>query len=288
MAKRIIVAVPIVLVILLAIFMQGYVLAAVAVLLACASQFEVVRAMDGNGKPVIKIVSFAFTAVLAVLFLFSIGSLYISYIPNLLTHGMVLAVFVIAVMATFIIGIISKKYDANSVINTTFTLLYPQLFMMLFYFIILDVKTGAVLFSQSIYLRTVILMLMVFIPAMLSDTFAYFIGKRFGKTKLCPTISPKKTVAGSVAGVVGGMVAGVLIYLLFVNNGAFINYLVAGAVLAVISQFGDLSASYIKRELQIKDFGKLLPGHGGIVDRIDSILFCIPIVYLLSNMFYLF
>ncbi|MEF9988143.1 MAG: CDP-archaeol synthase, partial [Christensenella sp.] len=95
------------------------------------------------------------------------------------------------------------------------------------------------------------------------------------------------TVAGCVAGIVGGIIASVLIWAVFSNVASItmmplLNYIFAGAALAVISQLGDLSASFIKRSLNIKDFGKLLPGHGGIVDRMDSVLFCIPLVFALS------
>ncbi|HBU11360.1 MAG TPA: phosphatidate cytidylyltransferase, partial [Clostridiales bacterium] len=86
--------------------------------------------------------------------------------------------------------------------------------------------------------------------------------------------------------------AGALVWVVFENMttpggyriaiGGLVNYLFKGGVLAVISQFGDLAASYLKRMLNIKDFGRLLPGHGGIVDRMDSILFCIPTLYILN------
>ena len=127
-----------------------------------------------------------------------------------------------------------------------------------------------------------VVFLMVLVPAMFSDTFAYFIGMAFGKRKLCPQISPKKTVAGSVGGVVGGLVGALLISMLFWGGKNLAGFMAAGAALGAISQLGDLSASFIKRSLNIKDFGKILPGHGGIVDRMDSILFCIPAVFILT------
>lgn len=117
---------------------------------------------------------------------------------------------------------------------------------------------------------------MVFIGAWISDTFAYFTGRLFGKHKLIPEVSPKKTVEGSV----GAIVFTTLLMLLYGWIVSLVtdftpNYLVLGLaapVLSVVGQIGDLFASLVKRERGIKDYGKLLPGHGGIMDRFDSIL----------------
>ena len=117
---------------------------------------------------------------------------------------------------------------------------------------------------------------LVFVSAWVCDTFAYFTGRLFGKHKLAPAISPKKTVEGSI----GGIFFTVLAFLLygFIVDKAFsleVNYLVmalSGLLLSVVAQLGDLFASLIKRERGVKDYSNLLPGHGGIMDRFDSIL----------------
>ncbi|MEG0256721.1 MAG: CDP-archaeol synthase [Christensenella sp.] len=294
MGKRILVAIPIVIIVALAVLLQGWALAVFVAVLACACQYEIVRAMDGNGKPIIKTVSFVFAGLMVLAFLLSFRSNQKAYSFSLLTMPFVLSVFVLLIIAAFIIAMFSKKHTMESVSNTIFTFVYPQMFFVLFYMLILNVDMGAyasewfpeVMVSVG-YFRILVLLLMIFLPAMFSDTVAYFIGKSFGKTKLCPSISPKKTVAGCVAGIVGGIIASVLIWAVFSNVASItmmplLNYIFAGAALAVISQLGDLSASFIKRSLNIKDFGKLLPGHGGIVDRMDSVLFCIPLVFALS------
>jgi phosphatidate cytidylyltransferase len=288
MGKRILVAIPIGVVVIMVVFLQGWALAIFAVALACACQFEVVRAMDKNGKPLVKWISYLFAALSAGLFLLSFGETAVRF----LTPAIVLALFVVLTMAAFITAMFFKKYTEQSVLYTGFTMIYPQLFMILFYSVILDAGQG-----PRTYGRILFLLLMIFLPAMFSDTAAYFIGKTFGRRKLCPTISPKKTVAGSIAGVVGGVVAALLIFLLF-DNAAFVggspiiapigNYLITGMILASLSQLGDLAASYLKRALAVKDFGRLLPGHGGIVDRMDSVLFCIPLVYILTSIFDIF
>lgn len=130
---------------------------------------------------------------------------------------------------------------------------------------------------------------LVFIGAFSTDTCAYFAGRMFGRHKLCPDISPKKTVEGAIGGVVG---AGI-IFVLFgiVVNNAFAGFLggrqfnllllfVLGLIAAVISEIGDLVASSIKRQYDIKDFGNILPGHGGILDRCDSIILVAPTIFL--------
>ncbi len=118
---------------------------------------------------------------------------------------------------------------------------------------------------------------LIFIAAWLSDSGAYFIGVKFGKHKLIPDISPKKTVEGLIGGVVCCMlmflVYGDIVTLAATDRVANIfALLIAGAVLSLISVFGDLLASYIKRRYKIKDYGSLLPGHGGLLDRFDSVL----------------
>lgn len=124
-----------------------------------------------------------------------------------------------------------------------------------------------------------------FVLAFLSDTGAYFAGMAFGKHKLAPVISPKKTIEGVVGGVLGAML-GMVIYA-FVLQAAFkfrVNYAYAlayGALGSLTAVFGDLSFSVIKRQTGIKDYGNLIPGHGGILDRFDSMIFVGPLAEIL-------
>lgn len=135
---------------------------------------------------------------------------------------------------------------------------------------------------------------MALMAAWVPDAGAYFVGTAMGKHKLCPDISPKKTVEGAVGGlIVTGIVFGIagLVYRqVMLGKGIefSVNYplLMAIAVIAAfISMVGDLSASLLKREYGIKDFGKLLPGHGGMVDRFDSVYFVLPYMMLIFNAF---
>ncbi|MEG2454691.1 MAG: phosphatidate cytidylyltransferase [Oscillospiraceae bacterium] len=129
------------------------------------------------------------------------------------------------------------------------------------------------------------LVVLPLLSAFTSDAFALFAGMLFGKHKLAPELSPKKTVEGAVGGFVGAVVCTVL-YGVIMQFGFHlqVNYFILalyGALGSAISQLGDLSFSYIKRQYQIKDFGNILPGHGGILDRFDSVILCAPLTELL-------
>ena len=118
----------------------------------------------------------------------------------------------------------------------------------------------------------------VLMSAFGTDIFAYLFGKAIGKRKLCPSISPNKTVEGSIGGVIGSILLCGIFSLIFMRT-EFWTCIVIGAAGGVFSQFGDLAASVMKRKIGIKDWGNLIPGHGGVLDRIDSVLFTAPLVY---------
>ena len=114
------------------------------------------------------------------------------------------------------------------------------------------------------------------------DTCAYCVGMLIGKHKMAPVLSPKKSVEGAVGGVVGAALLGIIYAA--VTKGPIVEYAVICAIGALISMVGDLAASAIKRNQGIKDYGKLIPGHGGILDRFDSVIFTAPVIYFLSIM----
>jgi phosphatidate cytidylyltransferase len=131
---------------------------------------------------------------------------------------------------------------------------------------------------------------LVIIGSSLTDIFAYFIGTLFGKTKIIPHISPKKTVEGSIGGVIGCMIVMVLYGAVVMNRPgvetiSLYHFAFLGFLCGIVSQVGDWAASAIKRSTGIKDFGRLIPGHGGILDRVDSILFVAPLVYIYVSYF---
>lgn len=118
---------------------------------------------------------------------------------------------------------------------------------------------------------------------------AYFAGTFLGKHKLCPEISPKKTVEGFIGGLLSNGVIFVvinLIYVVFFVEGYKVNYVntfILGLICAVLGTIGDLTASLIKRQCDIKDYGNIMPGHGGLMDRFDSVLFVVPFIYVYLN-----
>ena len=121
---------------------------------------------------------------------------------------------------------------------------------------------------------------LVFICAWGCDTCAYCVGMLIGKHKMAPVLSPKKSVEGAVGGVAGAALLGVIYAA--ATQGPMLEYAVICAIGALISMVGDLAASAIKRNQGIKDYGKLIPGHGGILDRFDSVIFTAPVIYFLS------
>ncbi len=128
---------------------------------------------------------------------------------------------------------------------------------------------------------------MIFICAWGNDTCAYCVGMLFGKHKMFPVLSPKKSVEGFAGGIAGAALIGLVYGLVFGGNLSSLSNppvfcMIIGAAGALIAVVGDLSASAIKRDTGIKDYGNLIPGHGGILDRFDSILFTAPVVYILA------
>ncbi|MBQ8545823.1 MAG: phosphatidate cytidylyltransferase [Clostridia bacterium] len=135
--------------------------------------------------------------------------------------------------------------------------------------------------------------LLIFISAWVCDTFAYFVGRLLGKHKLIPEISPKKTVEGAIGGIVFTFIA--LVGYWCIVNFAFgyeglsiIHICILGVVLPIVSQIGDLIASSIKRQYNIKDFGNVFPGHGGVLDRFDSAMLVAPVLCFTNAIIFLF
>jgi len=165
------------------------------------------------------------------------------------------------------------KYGAFRVASTFFSYCY-----------------GPLMFSFIYLLRTLPngrdMVWLVFTASWACDSSAYAFGYVFGKHKLAGVLSPKKTIEGAVGGVLGSFAAGLILGMIMINHGtaeagAAQTWILGGisAVGAVFSQIGDLGASAIKREFAIKDYGRLIPGHGGIMDRFDSVVFVAPFVY---------
>ena len=127
-----------------------------------------------------------------------------------------------------------------------------------------------------------ILLLFTVLTTVSVDSFAYFVGKSIGRRKLAPSLSPGKTVEGAIGGALGAVLVGALLAPALSLPLDFC--LAAGFLVAVVAQLGDLGKSAVKREMGIKDFGSLIPGHGGVLDRFDSLIFTAPAVYWLTTL----
>ena len=181
-----------------------------------------------------------------------------------LTYILVLAVFIL-----LIIPVINLKYTFIDVALTVLGFLYVGVFFS-FIYLVSEMPGG------SFYVW------LIFIGSWMTDTTAYYAGRLFGKTKLCPEVSPKKTVEGSLGGLVGATLFCGLYGVFVTRYVAYVplyHFFIIGAICGVFSQFGDLVASSVKRYVGIKDYSKLIPGHGGILDRFDSILFSGVVVF---------
>ena len=133
-------------------------------------------------------------------------------------------------------------------------------------------------FNFLIIIRNMSLYYLIYVVliTIMSDTFAHFFGTKIGKIKLCPNVSPNKTVEGMVGGVFFGTFIGTVFFITFVSVNANIFYtIIISLALSLIAEFGDLVFSAIKRRYGVKDYGNIMPGHGGVLDRLDSILFAI-------------
>lgn len=170
----------------------------------------------------------------------------------------IIFIFVIALLVSLVL---KKDITLKDAMATVFSVLYVPFFMF-----------------HVTYLNKNIYIWLIFITAWGTDTFAYVFGNLFGKKKLCPTLSPHKTVEGSIGGIIGSIFL-TYIFAKYFNLYPMSKIIVLSILCSIMSQFGDLTASRIKRITGIKDYGKIMPGHGGILDRFDSILFTSPIVY---------
>ena len=243
----------------------GYVLAATLLAISCIAFHELSKVCKIHGEKgcnALEIVSYISIIFLYVLTVVTSDDMFILLWAILLFLA-ILGVYVFAF----------PKFHANQIMAAYFCVLYAPLMFSFIYRIRMT--------EYGIYL-----VWMVFIASWISDTFAYFTGMLLGKHKLAPVLSPKKSIEGSIGGIAGSALAGALFgYLFSTQVSQDVNLTVVCAVLgalgSVISQIGDLAASGIKRNYEIKDYGKLIPGHGGIMDRFDSVIVTAPIIYFL-------
>lgn len=194
---------------------------------------------------------------------------------------------VLAMLACFCIGmgaiVLTGQADLPRAVATVLPIVYPGfLFSLMF-----------PLQDQSQFMMCVLALMMLFVIPLMGDVGAYFVGCKFGRHKLSPVISPKKTIEGAVGGLAFSVISAVLFAwavsklpqiwpareVFQIEVGPLWHYAVLGLAGGVFSQFGDLTASMIKRYCGVKDYGRIFPGHGGMLDRFDSVLFMSVITY---------
>jgi len=228
--------------------------------LSALATWEVLRVLGLHRKLVVSIPSYILAALLP---FFSYGLFFgpdtqINYIL-ILALSLFAYMFYLIAVSVFTGGVLGYKTVASA-------------YMMVSYVIVAFSAFGLVRYMEN----GVFYFEMLFIGAWVPDIFAYFIGSLFGKHRLAPVLSPKKSVEGAVAGVIFGTLAfllyGFIIELFFPMDANYLVLGVLGFVLSILAQIGDLWASLIKREYGVKDYSNILPGHGGILDRFDSVL----------------
>jgi phosphatidate cytidylyltransferase len=190
------------------------------------------------------------------------------FLPNVaLGNGLKLC----SVMSLLILGLFFRKNKNNTIVDSIlsgFGILYISLPFCLF---------RRMAFVDGHYEASVIIG--IFCLVWINDTFAFFCGKAFGKHKFIPLISPKKTIEGLIGGILAVAVCSIVIgYFTKVYSKEF--WIVSGVMVMFFGTLGDLIASALKRYVGVKDFGTLIPGHGGFLDRFDSLIFVIPFIYL--------
>ncbi|MBQ6660913.1 MAG: phosphatidate cytidylyltransferase [Lachnospiraceae bacterium] len=258
--QRLISGVLLVLIAIGAIAFGGYVLWGVLLAVSLIGMFELNRVFGAGFGPA-AILGYLAACGYYVLLLFEKDSW---ILPGIM-------LFLLAEMIVFVIGY--PNIDFKQVLAAFFGVVYVAVMLACIYRVrIMD--SGAYL------------VWLVFLGAWGSDTSAYCVGRLIGKHKAFPVLSPKKSVEGCVGGVLGAALLGFVYALIFRSSltsvaSPLIAFPVICACASVLSQFGDLAASGIKRQFGIKDYGTLIPGHGGILDRFDSVIFTAPAVYLL-------
>lgn len=201
----------------------------------------------------------------------AVGYYALLFLDRIELMTMLSLVLLVLLMAVYVFSY--PKYIASQVMTAFFGFFYVAVMLSFVY-------QTRVLSDGSVVVW------LIFLSSWGCDTCAYCVGVLFGKHKMAPKLSPKKSVEGGIGGIAGAALLGAL-FALGVNkwgnaDANIIQYALICGVGGAISQIGDLAASGIKRNYEIKDYGKLIPGHGGILDRFDSVIFTAPIIYYLS------
>ncbi len=255
---RLLSGIVLVVLIVAVLYFGGYVTAGAMLLLSLGGAFELLRIYKLEKSPM-GIATYITTIIYYILLVFDKSQ----YIMPLII------LFVLVILGIYVITY--PKFTDKDAMAAVLAFMYVTV-MLSYMYLIRDLKHGGAL------------VVMVFVCSWVNDTCAYCVGVTLGKHKMTPKLSPKKSVEGLVGGIAGSAAFGALYGMFFskhvtaIDNAPII-FAIIGAAGALVAVIGDLAASAIKRNNEIKDYGKLIPGHGGIMDRFDSIIFTAPIIY---------
>ncbi|MBE6810688.1 MAG: hypothetical protein E7521_06495 [Ruminococcaceae bacterium] len=262
------------LVLVLGLWVKSVILTTFVALIAALGVFELVGNAAKIDNIVFRIVSAVYTVIMVFLFCGMNENLYKLNLTNyeyfeISSFVWAIIVSVVYIIATAILILVKQaEMDlAKITVLCGMPILYAYAFSTISTIII---ATGGIYY-----------LLLVLNFACVCDMGAYFVGVSLGKTKLCPEISPKKTVEGALGGIISSVIVSLVITLCFSKFNKILPVMLLTVPLCAVGMAGDLFASIIKRKVGIKDYGNLIPGHGGILDRVDSVLFISPLVYCL-------
>lgn len=249
LAKRIFTAVVGITLLLFIVNRGGILLSTSILIISILGLFEIYHALENvEIKPIYTV------GILATILI------YISNLTSTIDLDFVMAITVLILMIIFLF---QQNYSLQDIALTFLSIVYIPFLLFHIY-----------------YLEGTYYIWLVFIIGFGTDTFAYIIGSLFGKHKLYEKVSPNKSIEGAIGGILGSTIL-VVIFALVFNLSPIFHLIIISIIASIFSQMGDLVASKIKRFAKLKDYGKLMLGHGGIMDRFDSIIFAAPVIYYL-------
>lgn len=249
--------------------------------------FEMSHLIENCNKKVNKYLSSMYSIFNYIIFICCYKLLEFYYILLIEIAGLI--VYFLLILITECIKNNARTFKENLMVslNSILVCFYPGFLFCLF------LNINHIDFYAGLDYFSIVFILLVFAITMLSDTFAYLVGRTLKGPKLAPSISPNKTISGSIGGLIGGIAGSMIVYALVYNinswqailsmhNLTWWHFLIIGLIGSMVSQMGDLVESKIKRNANIKDSGNILPGHGGMLDRIDAMIFCVTFLYITS------
>ncbi len=249
--------------------------------------FEMSHLIENCNKKVNKYLSSMYSIFNYIIFICCYKLLEFYYILLIEIAGLI--VYFLLILITECIKNNARTFKENLIVslNSILVCFYPGFLFCLF------LNINHIDFYAGLDYFSIVFILLVFAITMLSDTFAYLVGRTLKGPKLAPSISPNKTISGSIGGLIGGIAGSMIVYALVYNinswqailsmyNLTWWHFLIIGLIGSMVSQIGDLVESKIKRNANIKDSGNILPGHGGMLDRIDAMIFCVTFLYITS------